>query len=306
VYTEGKKAGLNSAIVCLRICLLANMLLAAAKLFAGIMGHSRALVADAINSLLDVVSSAVAWIGHRISLRPADEGHPYGHGNADVLAALFIGLVIFGTGIFVAEEALSAIRGEVPKQPTLLPVIVAGAVIIAKGILYKYTDRVARVTRSPAVRASAADHKSDVLATSGALVGIGAAWAGWPLLDPLAAVWVAVMIIYHAVHILYDNVYVLMSGQPAMTRLRPIKRTLVEIPEIKGLHHTRARTLGSRIIVDVEILVDGDLSVSDGHEVAKRARRVVLDRHPEVTDVIVHVEPAVPFRTKTAEVKKKE
>ncbi len=298
--------GWGSAIVCLRIALVANILLAVAKLFAGLVGNSRALVADAINSLLDVVSSTVAWIGHRISLRPPDETHPYGHGNADVLAALFIGLIIFGTGIYVAEGAWSAIRGEPLGRPTLLPVIVAIGVIIAKATLYRYTERVARTTRSPAVQASAADHKSDVLATSGALVGVAAAWAGWPLLDPLAAVWVAALIIYHAVRILYDNVHILMSGQPAPARLSLIKNTLVEIPEIKGLHHTHARTLGSRIIVYAEILVRGDLSVSSGHELAKRARQAVLDRHPEVMDVVVHVEPMEPSRAGTAEASKTE
>ncbi len=297
-------SGIKSANACLQICAAVNIVLAAAKLFVGIIGNSRALVADGVNSLVDVVSSLVAWIGHRISLRPPDRGHPYGHGNADVLAALLVGLAILTTGLFVAGHAWSAFRGEGLQPPTFMPVLVAVGVIIIKIILYKYTIRVAAATRSPAVRATAVDHKSDVLATSGVLVGIFAARIGWPALDPLAAMWVAAMIMYHAVRILYDNVYILMSGQPDPALLRPIKETLVETPAVEGLHHTRARTLGSRIIVYAEILVDGALSVSEGHEVAGRARRSVLDRHAEVMDVIIHVEPMESFRAASAEVKK--
>lgn len=293
-------SGINSAIVCLRICTVANALLAVAKLFAGIVGNSRALVADGINSVMDVVSSAVAWIGNWISRRPPDRGHPYGHGNADVLAAVFVGMVVFGTGVFVAEHAWSALRGKDLPSPTLLPVLVAVGVIITKGILYKYTIGVARMSRSPAVRAMAIDHKSDVLATSGALVGVFAARLGWPVLDPLAALWVAALIIYHAVRILYDNVYILMSGQPDMAMLEPIKKTLVDAPEVEGLHHVRARTLGSQVIVYAEILVDGSLSVHEGHEAAGQVRRSVLDRHPEVLDVVIHVEPTESFRTMSA------
>ena len=294
---------INSAIVCLRICTLVNGLLAVAKLTAGTVGYSRALVADGINSLVDIISSAVAWTGHWISRQPPDRGHPYGHGNADVLAALFVGLVIFGTGIFVAQNAWAELRGGDMHSPTLLPGVVAAGVIITKVILYKYTTGVARITRSPAVRAQAVDHKSDVLATSGALIGIFAARIGWPLLDPLAALWIAALIIYHAVRILYENAYILMSGQPAAALLDPIKRTLNETSGIKGLHHTRARTMGSQVIIYAEILVDGALSVHEGHEVAGRARKAVLDRHPEVQDVIVHVEPLEAFRTQQEEAK---
>jgi cation diffusion facilitator family transporter len=289
-------SGPDSAIVCLRICVVANGLLAAVKLFAGIVGNSRALVADGINSLVDVISSVVAWVGNWISHRPPDRGHPYGHGNADVLAALFVGVVVFSTGIFVAEHAWTALRGGGLHSPTLLPVIVAAGVIIAKMVLYKYTFRVAQLTRSPAVYATAIDHKSDVLATSGALIGIFAARIGWPILDPLAALWVAALIMYHAIRILYDNVYILMSGQPDAAMLDPIKQTLTQTAAVKGLHHTRARTLGSKFIIYAEILVDGTLSVYEGHEVAGRARRAVLERHPEVQDVIVHVEPLETFR----------
>jgi cation diffusion facilitator family transporter len=306
--SEGKRkfSGAGSTIVCLRVCLASNVGLAALKFFAGITGHSHALIADAMNSLLDVISSTVAWLGHHISLRPPDERHPYGHGNADVLAAVFVGIVVFGTGLFVARGAWLALIDRTTERPTMLPVIVAVGVIIIKAVLFKYADLVAAQSRSPAVQASAVDHKSDVLATSAALVGVVGARAGVAILDPLAALAVAVLIIYHAVRMLYGNVHILMSGQPATTQLNPIKQTLIGIPEIKGLHRTRARTLGSRIIIYAEILVDGSLSVNAGHEVAAQARRIVLEHHPEVMDVVVHVEPLEPFRAATAEVREGE
>jgi len=290
-------------VACLRIGLAGNVGLAGIKLFAGVVGHSHALIADAMNSLLDIVSSAVAWFGHRISLRPPDDEHRYGHGNADVLAAVFVGMIVFGTGLFIARGAWVTLRAGGGERPTLLPLIVAIGVIAAKAILYKYTNRVAAESRSPVVQASAVDHKADVLATSGALIGVAGARAGWAFLDPLAALWVGVLIIYHAGRILYGNVYILMSGQPSSGRLDPIKQTLIDIPEVKGLHRTRARTMGSRIILYAEILVDGELTVNAGHDVAERARRVVRENHPEVLDVVVHIEPLEPFRALTAEVR---
>jgi len=292
-----------SPMACLRIGLASNVGLAGIKLFAGVVGYSHALIADAINSLLDIISSAVAWFGHRISLRPPDDEHPYGHGNADVLAAVFVGMIVFGTGLFIARGAWVTLRAGGAERPSLLPVIVAMGVISVKAILFKYAERVGTVSRSPVVQAGAVDHKADVLATSGALVGVAGAHAGWTFLDPLAALWVAVLIIYHAGRILYGNVHILMSGQPASTRLNPIKQTLIDVPEVKGLHRTRARTLGSGIILYAEILVDGGLTVNAGHRVAEHARRVVRENHPEVLDVVVHVEPLEPFRALTAEVR---
>ncbi len=292
----------NSAIVCLQISLAVNVLLAAAKLFAGIVGHSRALIADGINSLADIVSATVAWVGHRISLRPPDEGHPDGHGNADVLAALFVALMVFGTGLFVAQDAWLAFTAEEkPQIPSLLPVIVAIGVILIKSALYIYSLRVAKSSRSPAVLAGAIDHKADIWATSGALIGVFAARVGWPMLDPWAAIWVAGMILYHAVRIVIDNVHILMAGQPPPGQLLPIKETLVGIPQIDGLHRTRARTIGTQMIFYAEILVDPKLSVEEAHEIGRRGRRAVLEQHPEVLDVVIHCEPREEHRLESAE-----
>ncbi len=281
----------RSASVCLRICLISNTLLAIVKFIAGILGNSQALIADGINSVVDVVSSGVAWIGHRISLNPPDKDHPYGHGNADVLAALFVGLVIFFTGIFVGGQAWVTIRdGDLPR-PTLLPVLVAIGVIISKWILYLYTTRVGNKTHSPAVQATAADHKSDIIATSGALAGVFGAWVGVPILDPLAALWVAALIVYNAIRILTGNVHILMAGQPDPAVTEPVVETIRGVQGVEGFDRVRARQLGSKVILDIEILVDKGLTVDAGHEIARKARTVALRDHPTILDVVVHVEP---------------
>ncbi len=281
----------DSASTCLRVCVVSNALLAIIKFIAGVVGNSQALIADGINSVVDIVSSGVAWIGHRISLSPPDRDHPYGHGNADVLAAVFVGLVIFFTGIFVGGRAWTAIQhGDLPR-PSLLPVLVAVGVIVAKWILYLYTMRVAGKTRSPAVQATATDHKSDILATSGALAGVFGAWVGVPVLDPIAAIWVAALILYNAIRVLTGNIHILMSGRPDRSVTEPVIETIRKIPGVEGFDRIRARQLGSRVIIDLEILVDRDLSVDAGHEIARQARTTALRDHPTILDVVVHVEP---------------
>lgn len=281
---------------CLRVGFAANIVLVAGKLAGGLLGQSQALIADAFNSMLDVVAGAIALIGYRVAERPPDEDHHYGHANAETVAALVVGLLIIATGGIIVRDAITTIWSGTAEKPALWTAFVAAGVILMKLGLYLYTRKVARAERSLIVSATAADHLSDVIASSGVLVGVVGAQFGFPVLDPIAAFWVAVVILFHAFRIVRDNTFVLLGGAPSRETIDGIVSTLRGVPGVLGLHRTKVRTAGRRLLVDTEVLVVGTLTVEDAHEIANLARDTVLSEHPAVDDVIVHVEPHTPER----------
>lgn len=280
----------------LRVSFLANVLLVAGKLTGGIVGSSQALIADGFNSMLDVVAGAIALVGYRVSNKPPDEDHHYGHANAETVAALIVGLLIIATGSIIVREAIGTIWEGTAERPALWTVFVAVAVIALKFGLYLYTRAVAKSEKSLVVAATATDHLSDVIATTGVLIGVIGAQLGYPVLDPIAAFWVAAVILYHAFRIVRDNTFVLLGGAPSQETIDAITKTLRAVPGVMGLHRTKVRTAGRRLLVDTEILVDGSLSVEDAHDIANRAGDSVMSEHTTVEDVIVHVEPHTPER----------
>ncbi|HUU45589.1 MAG TPA: cation diffusion facilitator family transporter [Acidobacteriota bacterium] len=270
---------------------VSNALLVAVKFSAGFAGNSQALIADGLNSLLDIVAGAVSLIGYRVASRPPDRTHHYGHQNAETIAALVVGLAILATGGIIVRDAIVTVISGSAVVPAAWTVAVAAGVIILKLMLYFYTRHVARRTRSPAVNATAADHLADVIATGGALIGVAGAQMGWPWLDPLAAFWVAAVILYNALRIIRENTSVLLGGAPPEKTMRAIVRTLQNVPGVRGLHHVKARTAGAQLLVDTEVLVDGELTVEEAHAIATAAGDRVLAEHASVVDVMVHVEP---------------
>jgi cation diffusion facilitator family transporter len=268
-----------------------NCGLVGVKLAAGLAGHSQALIADALNSLLDVLAGVVAWVGYRVALRPPDKTHHYGHQDAETLAALFVGLMIFATGGIIIRGAIASLISGDFVVPSVWTIWVAAVVLVIKLALYFYTRRAARITPSLVVDATAKDHLMDVVATAGALVGVAGAQLGWPYLDPLAAFWVAGVILISGARILRSNVTILMGGAPSDETMAGIQRTLEMVPGVRGLHRTKVRTSGTRLYVDTEILVDGNLSVEDAHAIANAAGERLVAAHPAIADVVVHVEP---------------
>jgi len=271
--------------------LAANIGLVAVKLFAGFVGHSQALVADALNSLLDVVAGVVAWVGLRVAERPPDATHHYGHQNAETVAALIVGLTIFATGGIIIRDAIATLIDGTIRVPALWTVAVAAGVIVIKLVLYFYTRSVDKRSPSLVVSATATDHLMDVAATGGALIGVAGAQFGWVFLDPLAAFWVAAIILFNGMSILRQNMTILLGKAPSDETLKQICNTLNDTPGVLGLHRTKVRTAGTRLWVDAEILVDGELSVSEAHLIASNAGDRLLAAHPIVADVIIHIEP---------------
>jgi cation diffusion facilitator family transporter len=274
-----------------KLSLVANVLLLILKFIGGFWGGSKALIADCFNSFLDLLANAAVLIGIKVAQRPADAEHQYGHGNADVIAASLVAVIIFGTGMFIGYDSAHSIIDKAYKAPHYLATAVAAFTIILKTFLYRFTIKVGIKYKSPAVFANAQDHKSDVYASSGALAGIIFAQLGYPILDPIGGVWVSFFIMRNGVKLIQDNIHTLMSGAPNREIIEKISITAGENNAVKGIVATRVRTIGAKLMVDLEIFVDKDLSVLDGHTIAHQVRDSLLKQYDDIIEVMVHVEP---------------
>ncbi|UCE65881.1 MAG: cation transporter [Candidatus Zixiibacteriota bacterium] len=274
-----------------KLSLLSNILLLVLKFYGGFFGGSRALIADCINSLLDIIANSAVWIGLNLAKKPADEDHQYGHGNADVIAASFVALIILVTGFYIGYDSIHVIIDGRYGVPKYFATGIALFTIIFKSFLYIYTKNVGIKFKSAAVLANAYDHKSDVYASSGALFSIIVSQIGYPILDPIGGLWVSFFILRNAINLIRDNIHTLMSGAPDSEMIERVTRTVDEIKEVKGVNTTRIRTLGSRHLVDLEIFVEKDLSVLEGHKIAHHVRDILIVKYDDISDVMIHVEP---------------
>lgn len=274
-----------------KLSIAANVLLLVLKFIGGFWGGSKALIADCINSLLDLIANAAILIGINVAKRPADAEHQYGHGNADVIAAFLVAVIILMTGVYIGYDSAHTVFQKNNRPPHFFATGVAFFTILTKTILYRYTKRVGQKSKSPAVLANAQDHKSDVYASTGALFGIIMAQVGYPILDPIGGIWVSFFIIRNSVNIIRGNIHTLMSGAPDKETIEKVRLSAAGIAEVKGISKTRMRTLGSKQIVDISILVDKDLSVEEGHRIAHKVQDRLISQFEDINEVMVHVEP---------------
>ncbi len=288
-----RKRNLNTPEDSTKISIAANIVLLILKIYGGFFGGSRALIADSLNSVLDLIANSAVWIGLKLAKKPADADHQYGHGNADVLAASFVAVIIFATGIYIGYDSIHVIFNHEYAVPEYSATGVAFFTIVLKWILYGYTLKIGLSFKSAAVLANAQDHKSDVFASGGALFGILVSQFGYPVLDPIGGLWVSFFILRNAVNLIRDNVHTLMSGAPDREMVEKVAKTAEEIKEVLGIVTTRIRTLGSKHYVDLEIFVDKNLSVIEGHHIAHQVRDLLISRYDDITEVMVHVEPYV-------------
>jgi len=268
-----------------------NVILFGLKLVGGILGRSSALLADALNSLLDIVANAAAWIGIRIANRPPDDSHPYGHGHANTLSAVFVAILLVITGVYIGLNAIYAIIYVQYETPGKIATVVAGLTIIVKEILYHWTIRVGRQTNSPAVIANAYDHRTDVYTSLGALFGIVVAQLGVPVLDPIAGFFIGLLILKNAITLIKDNIHSLMIGAPDRETLDQIYETAATHISVKQVRDIKVRSVGTKYIADIKIMVKGDLSVAEGHDIATDLKRCLLEQADNLQDAMIHVEP---------------
>jgi len=294
---ETPKINLYDSKTCTLVGLATNIVLAIFKLLAGIFGFSYAMIADAIHSFSDCFATGIVYVGLRIGEKPPDKSHPYGHANAEIIAAFLVALIILATGVYVGVSSIQLIAHKHFETPATIALVAAAASIVIKEALFRYTFKVGKKNDSPAVVANAWDHRSDAYSSVAALAGILGARLGAPYLDPVAGLVVSAFIIKMSVTLLRPNIGVLMDESPSSAVLDKIKTTALEIGGVKAVDSIRAHRLGSSFTVDIEIAVDSSLTVKQGHQVAEEVKSGLLSEVEHVQDVIVHVNPHRPHQT---------
>lgn len=275
-----------------RLGMVANALLAVFKMSAGILGNSQAMIADAVESLADLVSTAVVLISLRVSKKPVDLDHPYGHGRAESIATGFVALIIAAAGVLILWRASVSIgRGQLT-QPGVFALLAVIVVIVAKEALYQGVARLARRLESSLLMANALDHRKDALTSVATLLGIAGARMGYPLLDPLAAGLVGLVIFRLAYNVANQAANELMDRAPEDQTIQNISRIA---DGLDGVAHAevRARRLGPNVFVDLKIAVDPNLTVDQGHTIAKQVKENIMEQVDSVSDVMVHINPHI-------------
>ncbi len=276
---------------CTLVGLVINIALAIFKLLAGIFGLSYAMVADAIHSFSDCFATGVVYVGLRIGEKPPDEGHPYGHANAETIAAFVVALIILATGVFVGVSAVQLIAHKDFETPATIALAAAAVSIVVKEGLFRYTLKVGERSNSPAVIANAWDHRSDAYSSMAALAGILGARLGFQYLDPIAGLVVSALIIKMSLTILRPNIGILMDEKPESALLDKIRGATLGIAGVEAIDSIRVHQRGSTFTIDIEVAVDGGLSVKQGHQIAAEVRNRLLREIEHVQDVMVHVNP---------------
>ena len=277
---------------------LVNFLLMAFKFAAGILGHSSALVADAVHSLSDFATDIVVIVFVKISGKPEDDDHRYGHGKYETLATAIIGIVLFAVGIGLlvdgAIKVAAVLNGATLPAPSMIALIAAAVSIVSKEILYRYTVRVGKNLNSQAVVANAWHHRSDAFSSIGTLVGVGGAiFLGerWRILDPLAAIVVSVFIIKVAMELIKPCIDELLERSLPVETEKKILDIITSFPEVSSPHHLRTRRIGNHIAVEVHIRMDGQTSLEDAHTVATNVEKRLKEEFGPDTHIGIHMEP---------------
>ena len=275
-----------------------NLLLVGLKAVAGVAGHSAAMVSDAVHSLSDFVTDIVVLIFVRVSARPQDDDHDYGHGKYETIATLFIGLALaaaaVGIVVAAARKLAAWFQGEELPAPGALALWAALISIVVKEILYQYTRIKGRKLDSPALEANAWHHRSDALSSVGAAIGIGGAillGQRWTVLDPLASIAVGAMLVKVAWDLLGPSVGELTdSSLPADTE-EEMLRIIRSVEGVEDPHNLRTRRVGNRIAAEVHIRLDGGQTLAEAHEKASEVERRFKERFGDQSHLIVHMEP---------------
>lgn len=272
-----------------------NILLTAFKLFAGIFGKSGAMVSDAVHSLSDVFATFIAFLGTVISKRPADQEHPYGHERMECVASLILGSILIITGIGIGQAGVRTILAgnydqlAVPKNIALVAAIVSIAV---KEGMFWFTRHYAKILNSSAFMADAWHHRSDALSSVGSLIGISGAMLGCPVLDCVASVIICLFIFKVSYDIIKDAVSKMMDTSCGADYDEKIRDFVAAQTGVENVDSIQTRMFGSKVYVDLEIAVDSNITVREGHDIAERVHDLLEQEFEEIKHVMIHVNPA--------------
>ncbi len=275
--------------------IIGNVILTAFKLLAGILAHSGAMISDAVHSMSDVVSSFIVIAGVKISEKKEDDDHPYGHERFECVAAIVLSVVLLITGLFIARGAVTKITGGDSNDletPGVLALVAAVSSIVTKEAMYRYTNHYAARYDSAALRASALDHRSDAFSSLGALVGIAGARMGFAVLDPAASLLICVFILKSSVDIFKDATDKMVDHSCDAKTEEDIRLCTLGQYGVVRIDLLQTRVFANKIYVDMEISVDGNLSILAGHAIAESVHDAIEAQFPKVKHIMIHVNPA--------------
>lgn len=271
-----------------------NVILSIFKLIAGIVGHSGAMISDAVHSASDVFSTIIVILGINIASKQSDDDHQYGHDRLECVAAILLAVVLFATGIGIGINGINKIiEGTAGKDeiPGIIALIAAVASIVVKESMFWYTRNAAKKINSGALMADAWHHRSDALSSVGALIGIGGARLGFPVLDPIASVIICVFIVKAAYDIFKDAIDKMVDKSCDEETEEKMRRLIEEQQGVLKVDVLRTRLFGAKMYVDIEIAADGDITLREGHEIAQVVHDKVEEEFPLVKHCMVHVNP---------------
>lgn len=276
------------------VTIAGNVLLAGFKLFAGIFAHSSAMISDAVHSLSDVMSTFVVILGVKLSNKAADRQHPYGHERIECVAALLLAVLLGLTGLGIGGAGMRVLLKQDELDivmPGLLALIAAVISIFVKEAMYWYTRHAALVLHAGVLMADAWHHRSDALSSVGSLIGIVGARLGYAFLDPLASMIICLFILKAACAIFMDAIRKMMDTACDDETAAQIDKVICAQPGVLRIDQLKTRLFGDRIYIDVEILVDGSLSLSEAHSIAHQVHDAVEGEIASIKHCMVHVNP---------------
>ncbi len=277
------------------VSIIVNLLLAAFKFVAGALGHSGAMISDAVHSSSDVLGSLIVIVGVKLSEKASDKDHPYGHERMENVASLLLAGILAAAGFAIGKEALVSILDgsyRTAVSPGVLALAAAIVSIVVKEALFWYTLINAKKIRSGALKAEAWHHRSDALSSVGALIGIGGALLGVPVMEPIASIVICLFILKVAVDIFRESVDKMVDHACDAETEEKLRRCAAAEEGVIQVDMIRTREFGRRIYVDLEISADGSLTLHEAHGIAQRVHDRIETGFPDVKHIMVHVNPA--------------
>jgi cation diffusion facilitator family transporter len=275
------------------VSIAVNLVLAVVKIATGLVGNSYALVADGIESTSDVITSVIAWGGLRISMKPPDEDHPYGHGKAESIAGVIVALAVVLAGVIIAVQSIREIR-EPHGAPAWYTLVVLGGVILVKEGMFRFLFRVGTEVESGALKGDAWHHRSDALTSAAAFLGISIALIGgegYETADDWAALVACAVIFFNGIRLLRPALGEIMDAGVSGDLEDRVRGIAQETDGVEELEKCRIRKSGLGYLMDLHVQVRGEISVHDGHEIGHAVKDRLTDSIPQIHDVVVHVEP---------------
>ncbi len=268
-----------------------NIILAAFKVIAGIIGNISSMIADGVHTLSDVLTTFVVLLGLKISSKEADEGHPYGHEKYESVFAKVLSMLLLLTGIFIGYEAIKILISGETRTPKLIALIAALLSIVVKEGMYWYTIKVAKKIKSVSMEADAWHHRSDAFSSIGTFAGVLGAQLGLPALDPIAGIIVSIFVVKVGVDLYIKSVKELVDESASEEIIETITGKVESMNGVKGIKSLKTRVFGNRIYVDIEIFVDSNISVKSGHDIAEKVHDMLEAEVSDIKHCMVHIEP---------------